>query len=275
MARPSIPQEIRAALQGSGFPFQTAVAYVVRTQPSWQVHASEFPWQDPAGNGQFLDLVATTTIHDTKVFLAIECKKTQKDMLNFLRPLGACNTGKLLDVRCLRAQIRACEVQPIQVFCETWNVVPASFEAEFCVVSTSPTGRDQRLLERDAALVVRATDAFVRDFWHRRPPVDVSSCFFLPVIVTNAPIYTSRYRADQVSLDTGEFTALPTDIEQVEMMRFRKAFHADRGRDLGDRSVLVVDSRKLAEFLELIQLDPQQPSDHLGIPAPQRRFDHT
>ena len=108
MARPTIPQAVRDALQGSGIPFQTAVAHVIRSQPGWQLHTSEYPWQDPAGSGQFLDLIATTT-HDTKnkVFLTIECEKTKKEILNFLRPLGAGNTSKLHDVRCVRAQIRS------------------------------------------------------------------------------------------------------------------------------------------------------------------------
>ena len=40
------------------------------------------------------------------------------------------------------------------------KILPKSLSCEFCVVSTSVSGKDQRLLERDASLLIRATDRF-------------------------------------------------------------------------------------------------------------------
>jgi Holliday junction resolvase len=44
--------------------------------------AEEFPWRDEGGADQFLDLVA----EKGRVVLTIECKKTQKGTMTFLRP---------------------------------------------------------------------------------------------------------------------------------------------------------------------------------------------
>ena len=251
-----IPEAVRGALQSSGFPFQTAVAHVIRAAPGWKVYASEYPWQGPGGDDQFLDLVAT----NGKLFLAIECKKTRKDILTFLRPLGHSHTGKVDRFRCLRAEQIRDATRRVEIFCEDWALYPTSTCAEFCVVSTSESGKDQRLLERDAGLVIRATDAFAQVFRERFPPGSNLSppCLLLPVIVTNASIYTARYEPSEVSLETGEFSELPREIEGAPCVRFRKAFTSEGRRDLGDRSVFVVNAAQLSEFLGLVDPAPDQ-----------------
>jgi len=203
-AKTNVPPAALAALQSSGFPFQTAVAHVIRAVRGWSVHASEYPWRTSAGDYQFLDLVAT----NHNLFLTVECKKTRKEILTFLRPLGHSHTGKLEEFRCLRSgQLRDSTGRP-ELFCEEWALYPPSTSSEFCVVSTSDSGRDQRLLEKDAGLVVRATDAFAHDFPKRfRPDRDGSPSdtrLFVPVIVTNAPIQGSRHiHAQEAARDLG------------------------------------------------------------------------
>ena len=76
----AVPESVLAALQSSGFPFQTAVAHVINPSVGWALHASEYPWQTSGGDGQFLDIVATNGV----LFLTIECKKTRKEILTFL-----------------------------------------------------------------------------------------------------------------------------------------------------------------------------------------------
>src|ERR1700720_2904143 len=76
------PQAVINALLASGFPFQTAVARVVRQSEGYKLAGEEVPWRDDAGTDQFLDLVAERG----HVLLPIECKKTQKEVLTFLRP---------------------------------------------------------------------------------------------------------------------------------------------------------------------------------------------
>jgi hypothetical protein len=134
-----------------------------------------------------------------------------------------------------------------------WTIAPRSAESKFCVVSTSASGKDGRMLEREAGRVVRATDAFAvraRD----GASVGVSMAgrrvaLFLPVIVTNAPLSVARYAPSAVSLDTGEFAERPTGIESVAWVRFRKTFTSAGGFDLGERTVFVVNAASLHEFM--------------------------
>lgn len=51
-----------------------------------------------------------------------------------------------------------------ELFCRDWRLSPKSAESAFCVVSTSASGKDQRLLERDAQLLVHATDAYAKRY---------------------------------------------------------------------------------------------------------------
>lgn len=260
-----VPKSVLVALQGSGFPFQTAVAHVIRESAGWSVHKSEYPWRTMGGDDQFLDLVAT----NGRLFLTIECKKTRKEILTFLRPLGHSETGKLLAFRCLYAEQIQDATKRLEVFCAEWALYPQTTSSEFCVVSTSESGRDQRLLERDASLIVRATDTFAHDFRNNfkpdRDPSPSPAGLFLPVIVTNAPIYTARYSPTEVSLDSGEFSTPPEEVEEAPSVRFCKAFASDGGPDLGDRSVFIVHAPSFGEFLKLVAIAPNQPSDKTQV----------
>ena len=266
-----IPEAVRASLQSSGFPFQTAVAHVVNPSLGWTLHASEYPWHGQEDDPHFLDIVAT----NGTIFLTIECMKTRKEILTFLRPLSLANTGEVDQFRCLRAKQIADATKRVELFCEEWAVNPRSTCSEFCVVSTSDSGKDQRLLEKDARVLVQATDAFAEDYRERvRPdqgPSPSSTCLFLPVIVTNAPIYTARYKPTDISLESGEFFVPPTDILAVRWVRFRRAFTSVVQADLGDRSVFVVQAMFFRDFLRDIQPAPSQPADHVAVQLPKRR----
>ena len=256
----TIPDVVRGALLGSGFPFQTAIAQLLNPAIGWQLSASEHPWQTPSGDDQFLDIVATNGV----LSVCIECKKTRKETLTFLRPLGLSHTGIIHEVRCLRAKQISDSTKRAEMFCETWDLLPPSTVSEFCVVSTSDSRKDRRMLEHDARSVVRATDAFAHYFKGRFDPNRdrlTEACLFLPLLVTNAAIYTARYRPADVSLETGEFVALPKEIEPTPWVRFRKAFTSDSGPDLGDRTVFVVQAVSLVDFLRalspaIVQPDP-------------------
>jgi hypothetical protein len=190
------PPEVLAALRGSGFPFQTAVTSAVESTPGWRVHTTEYPWQTTSGETHFLDLIAT----NGSIYLTIECKKTRKEILTFLRPLRGPvgpTTGLVADFRCLHARNIRDATRRIEVFCETWVLWPRSNASEFCVVSTSDSRKDQRLLERDAGLLIRAADAFAYGFKYQTIEMPPAS-LIIPVIVTNAPVYTTRYNPHAV-----------------------------------------------------------------------------
>jgi len=237
-------------LQKSGFPFQTAIAHVVETSKSWSVYRSENPWLDPLGKDEFLDLV----IRSEDWFAGVECKKTEKETLNFLRPLGLNTTGEVEVVRCLQGRSN------FRVYCQDMALWPRSFDSAFCVVTTSASGGTQRLLERDARLEVLGTNAFAlqqeQRFQSGQEKSKSSDRTYISIIVTNAPINAVRYKPSEVSLKSGQFEKDPELTSEVPWIRFRKAFTSALGQDMGDRTVFVVQAEEFGRFLELIEKSP-------------------
>lgn len=255
------PQAVIAALLASGFPFQTAVASAIGQLKDWSVVAEEFPWRDDLAGDQFLDLV----VSDDHFVVSIECKKTQKEMFTFLQPgskgvseerFQFLRPGKAADsvvgARVLYLEQIQDSTKRMELFCADRFMSPASSQSSFCVVSTSSSGKDQRLLERDAQRLIRATDSYA---WQYKGDFKVKSNseyerLVLPVIVTNAKLFVAKYDAASVSLDTGQFqTPDAAALAPVDCVRFRKSFTSHGHRDHGDRTVFVVTASSLLAFL--------------------------
>jgi hypothetical protein len=113
----------------------------------------------------------------------------------------------------------------MELYCSDRQLMPKSPESAFCVVSTSDSGKDQRMLERDAQLLMRATDAYALRFKRDlRPQFPEPDFLFLPLLVTNAKLFVADYDPADVSLDTGQFAMpLPVTASPVRWVRFRKA----------------------------------------------------
>lgn len=242
-------QQAIGALLASGFPFQTAVAQIVQHAPDCRVLAEEWPWRDDLGVDHFLDLVAA------KYFfvVTIECKKTQKELLTFLQPGGV--DGDVIRNRCLYLNQIQDSTKRMELFCSDWPLSPKSAESAFCVVSTTASGKDQRLLERDAQLLVRATDAYAKRYEaglrvKNNPEHDR---LIVPVIVTNARLLLAEYDPKAVSLETGQLPIPPaSNLVDVPWVRFRKAF-STAGKDMGDRTVFVVRATELTSWLKKLE----------------------
>lgn len=245
-----IPESVYHALRRSGFPFQTAIRHAAVGTGAWTLKESEYPWRDWLGKDEFLDLV----IQRGSWHATIECKKTEKEVYIFLLPLGLKNTGETERVRCLRGGSN------FRLHSEDWSFSPGSPECEFCIVSTSESGKDQRLLERDASLLVRATDAFALNEEKRlydrtsfEAKRDGNDRIYFPIIVTNAPLYTARYKPTEISLQTGEFDKRPEDVESAPWVRLRKAFASPVGVVADERTVFVVHADNFEEFLKAFE----------------------
>jgi len=133
--------------------------------------------------------------------------------------------------------------------------MPKSAESMFCVVSTNDSGKDQRLLERDAQRLVRGTDAYVQRYKRElRPLYPEPDSLFVPLLVTNARLFVADYDPSDVSLDTGQFSMPPrAAISAVPWVRFRKAFTSEN-KDIGDRTVFVVAATELQELLTKLDM---------------------
>jgi hypothetical protein len=224
----------------------------------------EFPWRDDAGADRFLDLV----VRKRDIIVTIECKKTQKEIFTFLQPSGTSDQSTLLS-RCLFIKPILDSSNRFDRFCGPWNLNPRSSEAAFCVVQTSREG-DRRLLEKDAQLLVRGTDAYGRLLrFERKATVDDRVRVIVPVIVTNAKLLNANYNPNDVSLETGQLPRLPQpDISPVEVVRFRKAFTA-ANHDLDGRTVFVVAATSLQNFLHDLKDMSGSPSHLQSIIVPE------
>lgn len=260
-----IPTKIIEAVRGSGFPFQTAVRYAIRTHPGkYRIHASEYPWRNRKNEDSFLDLVC----NNRQLVLTIECKKTKQEKYIFLLPQGSeASTGDTFDFRCVRLNLEA-DNKTTRVYCEDHELDPRCPAAEFCVVSTNSK---ERMLERDAAMLISASDAFAHDKseWQR---INISPPFLIvPVLITNAGIYTVRYLPTEVSLNSGEFEKMPEEQNPVPWIRFSKSFVAGSGRDIGYRSMFVVNASHLNDFLgKLDHLSRHVGRNSVLLPQPTR-----
>jgi hypothetical protein len=107
--------------------------------------------------------------------------------------------------RCLYLSQIQDSTRRFELFCADWDITPNSSESAYCVVSTSDSGKDQRLLEKDAQLLVRGTDAFGKHLKSELPsrPLGEPDRVSVPVIVTNAKLFKVKYAPGSVSLDTG------------------------------------------------------------------------
>ena len=246
---------IEAALKGSGFPFQTAVRHVIGTHksPRYTIHASEYPWLNRKNEHDFLDLVAASS----QLVLTIECKKTKQEKYIFLLPEGAEHTGDVQDFRCCNIVYYNEPERAARAVCQTVLMDPGSPVSEFCVVSTNSR---ERMLERDAAMLVNATDEFVRDKQERPKLGLVAPYVVVPVLVTNAKLYKARYDPEEVSLLTGEMDKVRGNLEPAQWIRFHKSFVAGYGRDLGLRSIFVVNASSLTKFLSRLEQAIGEPS---------------
>ena len=245
--------QVMNALLASGFSFQTAVTRLVTTVGRWSLLAEEFPWQDGSGD-QFLDIVAW----NEETIVTIECKKTQKEAFTFLQP--GVQRGDIDQVRCLCLLERNEIPRGVELYFGDWRILPESFESAFCVVSTSQSGKDQRLLERDAQRLIRGTDAFGRYF--RRKLGNVQANKFtpiLPVIVTNAKLNVAQYDPAKISLNTGQLARDAAEISTVNLVRFRKAFTSYAGHSLEERTVFVVNAAGFQEMLGALRCPENQP----------------
>jgi hypothetical protein len=244
----AIPKEVMQSLRASGFPFQTAIREEIRRHKGWAVHASEYPWLDGMNRDNFLDIVAVKG----RFILAIECKKTGSEIFTFLLPLGGLSTGLVDDFR--GGQFHYFPLQGrVNFYYYTWRIQPKSCSSEFCVVGSRKSGKDQgRLLEKDASVLVRAADAIGHDRGEHSK--DEEPRVVLPVIVTNAEIYTACYKPSVVSLETGEFKEEPEELQSARWVRFYKSFTGD---EVGHRSVFVVNASSFGDFLEKLEMAPR------------------
>jgi hypothetical protein len=215
----------------SGFPFQIGVRREIeRTaeEHAWVVAAEEYHWTHQAsGKSGFIDLIV-----DNKQYyysLIIECKRVRSKDQNgkgpswiFLTPRDDSTPHNRLSG--FKAnKLRDDEADPKLNHDKTFwtddvEFQPSTVEAAYCVFES----QDEKspMLERIADSLLPSVEAAGSDWLTHRSAVNGESRVFLPVIVTNATLYTCTFDASVINmtdgnLPTGEFQAQP-------FIRFRK-----------------------------------------------------
>jgi len=248
----------------SGFVFQIGVRHEIeRTSENhgWTILAEEHHWRHPE-NGQsgFIDLVAS---HNPEVAfrMVIECKRATDQKWIFLVPIS-----NLQPVT--RTSIFWADRDLVDQGGWAWdtdNTEPNSIESSFCVVK-GQADKNTPMLERITDILLPSVEAVALEEMSLVPHSPIRAHgFYLPVIVTNAKLYSCVFDPAHVSMDSGRLSN--GEIKEEKMVRFRKGLITGfkeemKARDLTDaneqkqRSIWVVNSSYLAEILASFKPSP-------------------
>lgn len=262
--------ELLDLLNGSGFPFQVGVRKEIEQTANthgWAVDAEEHYWRHPKTEcGGFIDFVIS---HQQYIFtILIECKRVKEDgKWLFLMPRDYTADQRRISALC--TQSAGAESKAFLGWCD-FDFDPVSPEAAYCVFR----GQDEKkpMLERIADdllpavegvgfedLEINMGDKYASNQWR----------IFLPLIVTNAILYTSTFDANKVSMASGRLPEDACEFKPVPFVRFRKSLathyprvglHPGRNNSLRkasvakERTVLVINSAALADCLKLLKV---------------------
>ena len=256
-------KELFPLLNGSGFPYQIGVRrQIERTQSEhgWLVDAEEYRWQHPLSKGSgYIDLVASH--YGLLVCLVIECKRVKLGgKWLFLTPHG--HTSEQTRLSVLYTSLRVATSPDLG-----WSDFyfdPASPEAAYCLVHS----QDEKnpLLERITDGLLPSVESIGHKDLSLKPEIDYEPRLFVPLIVTNAALYTAEFDPEEVDMTSGRLPEGKCTFKEVPLIRFRKSLTShyprmDRRqpRDRGalslrsaenERTVLVANSASLTETLK-------------------------
>jgi hypothetical protein len=274
----SLAKELLTTVNQSGFPFQIGVRKEIERPTSrhgWRIVAEEQPWSNSAGaKSGFIDLIAE---HEASVFsLVIECKRVRPKDRNsaqgaswvFLTPrdytapqtrLSAFVTQKLHD----SVQSGPPREAPLNKWgwADTIEFEPQSMESSYFLFQSQDEKNPS--IERIADTLLPSIEAAGMQWLTFRDVSASDSRLFLPVIVTNATLYTCTFDADKVSMVDGGLA--DGDCQEVPCVRFRKGLamgpakkgsaksFADANRQQ-QRTLLVVNAASLANVITELNL---------------------
>lgn len=254
-------KKARSIVNSSGFPLQIRIEKLVNEHSDleWQVLTREHSWFNPENNyGSFIDLVLE---HKTsKTLLTLECKRVKDTSWIFLQEEHS--PPKRRHIKTWVAVYTRSQ-ERLRGWTDSTGY-PETPESEFCVVA----GQDSRakpMLERIAAELIEATEAFAeQDCEYHRDQSDFTR-IFVPVIVTTAELQICKFDFKNVSLATGEIGE--SAIETVPYLRFRKQLsnrsylaqfkHGVDYREIDrvkENTVFIVNSNHVADFLAEIEI---------------------
>jgi hypothetical protein len=216
--------ELLKLVNDSGFPFQMSVTG--RIAQSVAIHkcklvAEEHPWKHRKSNSDgFADLILRHEI-DALFRAVVECKRFKDNgKWVFLASRSALAEESRLSVfwtNVLHDQMRVYGWHDFQF-------TPVSPEAAFCTLFGDNNKRTT--LERIADELPPATESvgLKETALSRQGPDQMATTrCYLPVIVTNALLYTASFDASDLDMKTGQLPPGKCDFREVPCVRFRKS----------------------------------------------------
>jgi hypothetical protein len=241
----------------SGFVFQIGVRHEIeRTfqNHGWTVAVEEHHWRHPeTGQSGFIDLVVRN-IPRVIVRIVIECKRATDQKWIFLVPEDEFEPVATSSVF---LSARAQENQDVWAWL-TDDIEPRSVEAGFCIVR-GQGDKNSPMLERVADILLPSVEAVAIEEMSLEPHSPIgTNALYLPVIVTNARLYSCLFDPADVGMDSGKLSG--AKFTEEKMLRFRKNLitgfkDEEKHRDLVEanrqkqRSIWVVNSSHLSEIL--------------------------
>jgi len=274
----ALSKELLKTANQSGFPFQIGVRNEIErtiSEHGWNIVAEEYPWTHSiGGKSGFIDLLAE---HKSYIFsLVIECKRVRSKDRNaaqgpswvFLTPrdytatqsrLSGFMTHKLHEPR--RTDVPATPRPDLWGWADAIASNPPAPESSYCLFET----QDEKnpTIERIADTLLPSVEAVGKQWFTFRHVSIGTRRLFLPVIVTNATLYTCTFDAEKVSIADGGLSH--GDFQEVAIVRFRKGLAmgqigSGNASDFADANrqqqstLLIVNSSSLASTLKQLEL---------------------
>lgn len=213
--------ELSKLLNKSGFPFQIALKNVIESARKqnlhdWIVSEQELPWKnEERGTEGYVDLV----LEGDSTKLVIESKRVLNNS-NWLF-LNASDSSEWKAIYDLRVTI---DNQTIgHASWQKFFAHPISSMSEFCVID----GKDRSMIEKNVGNLIDAIESFaVKDIQSIQAKKArneyVEEVVYIPVIVTNANLYQSKFKANDVNLDKGKIDTDKIEFTEIDIVRFTK-----------------------------------------------------
>jgi hypothetical protein len=257
------PSDANGILNASGFPFQMRISHEIRNHPgkhNWQVLAEEYPWKNAeTDESGFADTIAGYGA----VRLIIECKRGADSTWLFLSSSIDEKQGRTVHCYCTDSEKDEPDIA-------SWALLalsPPSPSASFCIVRGQAD--KEPMLERIAATQIKATESIAtKEQLIRRNTRMHYYGFYLPVVVTSARLLLYRIDLNKVDISNGKINTEKMDYEEVPFVRFQKAFsakHTSAAETIEEstkedlRTLIVINSTKLVEFLESMDIERSSP----------------
>jgi hypothetical protein len=253
-------------INASGYLFQLKIEDEIRnlktyTDNNIKIIASEHRWVDiDTSDEGFID-----TIIENGIFrYVIETKRVQDAEWIFLVPR---NSNPTQDTRLLFARINVSNNKYYQDWAKV-IIRPLTIRSSFCLIRGQGESK-LSMLERIGETLLRSVESLaVEELYIPYESTRDRSFVYLPIIITNAKLLISEYDPNDVDLMTGKINE--ASFNETPFIQFYKNMSSSLKTDSkphnlheanlqNNRSVIIVNSDKIAEFIDNIQIPGNAP----------------